>query len=492
MGRSRARRDQLISLGLMALFLACIVAYQPLLTRMREGQSDAQGRVERPGIVPPPPTSGLAQMAAEFPRLTLGGFRGLLTPFLWQQAEENKNERRWQDLNTTYNIIGKLQPYFIGVYSFNAWNQAYNLSAQWHSIDEKYLWVLEGQAYLYEGERFNPGNPDILWEIGQMYFSKLGNAFERIEYREKWRNSIAHQYELGKIKDAQSKVQEAHQRVHDLILRPQFRLELREDPENPANRGYGVRIWGLKPTVGGKEEPVEFPYGLSPFYFAYVEYQRCRAAGPTTMVGSNVTDAYPAMALRMWCRDDTYYSQSKCREMFYQSRDGSPAPERIKDFDRLVDDVRLCYRNIDMVEPQALDLFAQHLGRYPGNHSVHDKHVLETQFIQKIAWAEHELFEGLVLYYLGEHSQMRVITPAARQRLQASLPKYEQAIGSVQEYLDKSFPIRPGMIPPEERADFDKYLNALRQRIEGVRAMLAASPGERLDFSFLMPDTVER
>jgi hypothetical protein len=497
-GQSSARRDQLVGLALMLLCLAGVFVIQPLLTRLRTGTQDEAGKVVQAGIVPPPPAA-LNQMAAEFPRLTLGGFRGLLVPFLWKQAEDDKNERRWQDLDTTYNIIGKLQPYFVAVYKFNAWNQAYNLSAQWHGIDEKYQWVLEGLTHLYEGEQYSPHNADILLEEAQMYFLKLGGSFERIEYRQMWRDGIAHQFELGDNPEAgvtspgTTALLDRHRRVRQFILMPQFRATLLEDPRNPQKQGYGVRIAGLRQKPDGTDDPVEFRYGLSPFYFAYIEYKRCLALGTPTSTGLQVIHAYPAMSLRLWCRDDDYYAQGKVCGMFFRSKQGeeAPAPEDIPDFDNQVMEIRDCYRNVQMVAPMAVQAFLDHLAVFPQNHNIHDKHILETKFLAQIADAESTMFEGLVSYYVGEGKTQRVLTPAARERLQASLPKYQAAVAGIQDYMDRTFPIRNN-VAPQDRADYAKYQEALQGRVEGVRALLAAGPKDRIDFSFLWADTVER
>ncbi|MEI8195768.1 MAG: hypothetical protein WCI73_07665 [Phycisphaerae bacterium] len=496
-GQSLARRDQLLALAAMVLCLVGVFLLQPELTRQRIGTRDQQDQTKiiEAGIVPPPPAA-MRQLAAEFPRLTLGGFRGLLVPFLWKQAEEDKNDRKWQDLNTTYNIIGKLEPYFVAVYVFNAWNQAYNLSAQWHGIDEKYDWVLEGLGHLYEGEEFNPKNPDILLEIAQMYFLKLGGSFERITYRQMWRDGIAHQYLLEQESQTDQKVMERHKRVRRFILRKQFDTELLEDPRNPSKVGYGIRIRGLfQNKVTHEDEPLECRYGVSPFYFAYKEYKRCLAAGMPSTTGIQIVHAFPAMSLRLWCRDDSYFAQSKIKEMFWKNTDGVPVAETIPDFDRRVLEIRDCFRNVQKVAPLAVEEFEKHLAVFPGNRSTHGKHILETQFVAQVAEAEKEMFEGLVNYYVGENRSPRLMTSEARRHLIACLPKYQRAIDGIQNYLDRIYPITNGR-PQPDRADYAKFQQAMQERMEGVRTMLGAAeadgPKAQYDFSFLKSDTIER
>lgn len=488
LGQSAARRAQLIGLALMVLCLVGVFLIQPVVSDMR--LEKRVNNVVVSGIVPAPPEA-MKQLTAEFPRLTLGGFRGLLVPVLWHQSENNKNDRKWQDLNTTYNIIGKLQPYFVAVYVYNAWNQAYNLSAQWHGIDDKYQWVLEGLTHLYEGEQYNPRNPDILLEIAQMYFMKLGNSFERITYRQMWRDSIAHQYQLEDKKLSKSSV-ERHLRVRKFILLPQFHATLLDDVRHPNQLGYGIQVTGLRKKADGSDDPVSFRYGVSPFYFAYIEYKRCLQMGIPTTTSLAVAHGEPAMSLRLWCRDDSYFAQSTIREMFYRHADGTPASPEIAGFEDKVLELRDCFRNVPFVSQMALEEFNTHLMAFPSNRSIHNKHMLETRFIAKVAEAESEMFEGLVSYYLGEQKTPRVITAEARQHLQASLPKYEAAIDSIQQYLDQIYPVAENGYVPADRADFTMFQTALQERAAGVKAMLLAGPNEPLDFSFLKSDTIER
>src|SRR5207248_4726817 len=143
------------------------------------------------------------------------------------QADEDKHDRKWLDLETKYDIIVALQPYFSSVYIFHSWNQAYNLSAQWQEEDIKYKWVLDGLAYLYKGEEYNPGNPDIYLEEGHLYFLKLGGAAERIFYREHWRNDQARLHELNNIKEVKDDATVALKHVREIINR--------RDPRDKSN-----------------------------------------------------------------------------------------------------------------------------------------------------------------------------------------------------------------------------------------------------------------
>ena len=95
-------------------------------------------------------------LAARFPMLVLGGFRGPLVMALWQKAEEEKNAHRWEEVTTLHHMVGRLQPHFASVYIYNCWNLAYNMSAQWNSMEKKFQWVQAGLDYAKLGLKYMP------------------------------------------------------------------------------------------------------------------------------------------------------------------------------------------------------------------------------------------------------------------------------------------------------------------------------------------------
>ncbi|MDZ7616547.1 MAG: IRE (iron responsive element), partial [Patescibacteria group bacterium] len=87
-----------------------------LLARMRteHGLSQAQlGEID--------PTS-------ESIRLATLGMRGIAANLLWSRANDYKMKKDWTNLSATLNQLVKLQPNFISVWRFQAWNLSYNVS----------------------------------------------------------------------------------------------------------------------------------------------------------------------------------------------------------------------------------------------------------------------------------------------------------------------------------------------------------------------------
>ena len=484
MMRSRALRDQLLAgvVGLACLGLAML---------MRPGLMDDREAILHEKQGPEDRNTSLARLTVEFPRLTLGGFRGLLAMTLWISAEEAKNERQWTRLETAYNYIRVLQPYFVSVYVFHAWNQAYNLSAQWHDEDNKYKWVLDGLSYLYEGERFNPGAADIQLEEANMYFLKLGGAFERLFYRAHWRSDLAHLHLLEGNVDRSAPTTAALEHVKAVAIKPQFLIELREDPsQTTARKGYGIRLKNF--IDEGKAEPMlDRPYGVSPYYFAYREFQRTLAnPKPPTTTGLQVISAWPAMSLRLWCRDDLYYSVGELAKLYNDpaARSGDLAGRA--EYKQKIEELKMCYENVALAGPKALKAFEAHLERFPNNKSIHEKHMRETEYYMKLAVAEQAMLDTLDAWLHAD----RKITAKLAGQMEETKQKYRDAATASDVWIDRVFPGTNKNNPDIE--DYKKYQRALQGRIDGLQKLAevvrSGDSNQPVDFGFLSEATVER
>jgi hypothetical protein len=489
--RSRTRRDQLFFGALAVVLLGASAVMQNAL-----GQRRAAWNLVRET---PESEKSYRSLAINFPRLTLGGFRGILSTVLWQQAEEDKTDRKWLDLETKYDIIGALQPYFVSVYVFHAWNQAYNLSAQWQEQDTKYKWVLDGLSYLYKGEDYNPGEAQLYLEEGHLYFMKLGGAYERIFYRAHWRDDISRLHELNDNRRTESDATVALQHVRQFINHADprngnkyFKVEELPDPEKrTAGVGWGVQITDpelFKFRQDGKKpgDPMEFRWGLSPFYFAFCEYKRCLGASGPQMLGKQTFDAWPAMSLRMWCRDDMYYTGQLMNAMFGKA----PVPALLEgaNLNRRRAEVLTCARNIQMIGPRAIELFNEHLGRFPRNEAVHRKHILETQAFIDGSKAESKLFETLVQWHLGG----RKMTPELRASFLQARDLYQTASKTTLKWVDNLYPPVEGQPADPNRADNEKFVFGLEARAKGIEGILSAGPTDQPDMAFLADEVVER
>ncbi|MHC5538279.1 hypothetical protein ACYOEI_08625 [Singulisphaera rosea] len=118
----------------------------------------------------------------------LGGARGIAANVLWTRAEELKREQDWDRMKATVDLITKLQPHFLSVWTFQGWNLAYNVSVEWDAPDDKYDWIKKGIQFLQEGVKKNQKSPDLVWDTAWTYYHKLGFSDESIILRRLFRD----------------------------------------------------------------------------------------------------------------------------------------------------------------------------------------------------------------------------------------------------------------------------------------------------------------
>ncbi len=65
-----------------------------------------------------------------FTTVALGGFRGLISNFLWIRANDLQQDDKFFEAAQLADWITKLEPTFAQVWLFQAWNMAYNISVK--------------------------------------------------------------------------------------------------------------------------------------------------------------------------------------------------------------------------------------------------------------------------------------------------------------------------------------------------------------------------
>ncbi len=118
----------------------------------------------------------------------LGGFRGIVADLLWIRAEEHKRSHDWDKLASTVDLITKLQPHFLSIWTFQGWNLAYNVSVEWDAPEDKYQWIKKGIQFVQEGVKKNKRSPDLIWDTAWFYYHKLGFSDESIILRRLFRD----------------------------------------------------------------------------------------------------------------------------------------------------------------------------------------------------------------------------------------------------------------------------------------------------------------
>lgn len=136
--------------------------------------------------------------------LVLLGLRGIATDLLWIQAIEHKEKKNWPQLRATVKSITLLQPHYLKVWDFQGWNLAFNVSAEWDDVRDRFYWVKEGAKFLQQGIEKNRDFPQLYYYKGRIIGQKIGRADEWRFFREYFKHDpdpSAARYENGPDKD---------------------------------------------------------------------------------------------------------------------------------------------------------------------------------------------------------------------------------------------------------------------------------------------------
>ena len=109
----------------------------------------------------------------------LGTFRGMLIVGLWLRASELQEQGRYYELVQLYEWIAELEPRFESVWSYSAWNQAYNISVAfpYNQEKERWRWVQNGLSVIRDrGLKYNPRSYELYRQLSWIYFHKVGGT----------------------------------------------------------------------------------------------------------------------------------------------------------------------------------------------------------------------------------------------------------------------------------------------------------------------------
>jgi hypothetical protein len=170
--QNAARMRQIIyALGIIVLFFLMTI-YRPWLQNRKDAADLGEasiGQIDTAGF-------GLRLMM-------IGGFRGLVANALWTQAIELQKQHEWDQLMTNVEMITKLQPHFLSVWTYQSWNLAYNVAVEWDAPEDKYEWIKKGILFVREGVSKNQKAPDLVYDTAWYYYHKFGMSDEAILLR---------------------------------------------------------------------------------------------------------------------------------------------------------------------------------------------------------------------------------------------------------------------------------------------------------------------
>ena len=405
--------------------VALLVVRFPRFANRGSAGLDALIQQQKAKVVPVRPEVQ-RDIMIEFPILLLGGFRGPLVMGLWIRAEDEKNHQQWWNVKTYHEIIAHLQPNFPSVYVFNSWNLAYNLSVQWHELENKYWWVQDGARYAQKGVWINPDSPDIMFQMADIYGQKLAASNpERFYYRQRF---AADTVRVAKL-------------VANLPL---------EEQKNLANStsltGRDKTALLVRKNQGQLEMvPIDlekYPYGLSPYHLAYEYTKWMLQIGPHTTFGDRPMHARPAVSLMMWARSEMLTALGWAEQLVGGSGLGKafrnnlilpipieqtnpkPGSER---WDELKKVVVFRFEESQLRFKEAIGYFREHLEKYPGDEGTHRKHIYMCAYQGAISRGRKNLFLGLC--WLLENEGKMTVGSVGFKYLLAARNDFKAAVG---------------------------------------------------------------
>ena len=178
-----ARAKKFIMLGLAALLLVGAGLVQKSLNVDR----DRLGMTQMATLDNAPPMLAFTTVA-------LGGFRGLISNFLWIRANDLQQDDKFFEAAQLANWITDLEPHFSQVWVFQGWNMAYNISVKFKDFPDRWRWVYNGISLLRDkGLHYNPDDVLIYRELAWDYQHKMGANLDdaNIYYKTEWANEMA-------------------------------------------------------------------------------------------------------------------------------------------------------------------------------------------------------------------------------------------------------------------------------------------------------------
>ncbi len=124
-----------------------------------------------------------------FTTVALGGFRGIIADILWLRASYLQDNGKYLEVAQLSDWISKLEPRCSAIWSFHAWNMAYNISIMMPDYSDRWRWVNNGIELLRDkGLKYDSGSPKIYFELGWMFEDKIAGKSDDANqlYKKQW------------------------------------------------------------------------------------------------------------------------------------------------------------------------------------------------------------------------------------------------------------------------------------------------------------------
>jgi uncharacterized protein YjiS (DUF1127 family) len=165
------RSDQLVIAVALLLAALLVAGAAYLVTPINAVRKEAQITLDADSVAGLPPDVALLTK--------IGTLRALAIDAAFQRLEELKQENRFFELMQLSDWLCKLAPRYPSVWSYSAWNMAYNISVQQYSPEARWLWVKNGIENLRQkGIPYNPQSITLYKELAWIFYHKVGDKLD--------------------------------------------------------------------------------------------------------------------------------------------------------------------------------------------------------------------------------------------------------------------------------------------------------------------------
>ena len=122
-----------------------------------------------------------------------GGIRSISAEVVWFRADRLQDEGRYVELAQLASTLSYLEPHTPEVWSYAAWNLAYNISIMMPTYEDRWRWVNAAITLLRDkGLAINPTESELYRELAWLFELKLGTNLDAASpvYRAKWRETV--------------------------------------------------------------------------------------------------------------------------------------------------------------------------------------------------------------------------------------------------------------------------------------------------------------
>ena len=123
----------------------------------------------------------------------MGGLRAIAAEVVWFRADRLQEEGRYVELAQLAETLAFLEPHTPEVWSYAAWNLAYNVSVMMPTAADRWRWVMSAIRLLRDsGLRLNPSSPELCRELAWLFELKIGTDLDAASghYRAEWKRIV--------------------------------------------------------------------------------------------------------------------------------------------------------------------------------------------------------------------------------------------------------------------------------------------------------------